>query len=890
MKNYISLKKLLVAILLLTPFSAYAQISEGGTPPSFQSQAMLKRAINPSRIPIKFDVEQLRKEDAVSEAVGTPLRIAYNIDADFDMVNSGSWSILENGQRIWRLSIECPKAAALILKYDKFEIQEGAKLFIYNNDHSQIIGAYTSKTNPKGNSFATEAIVGDNIILEYVEPLNNSRSDDSKIHITGIGYCYNYESVTKAVKPTINRSGTCEVNINCTEGDEWQDQKKGVALTLTPIYDGWYLCSGSIMNNTSGTLKPYYLSAHHCFYDDAKNQATFSQMIFYFHFEAEGCDRPTSDPTESKTMVGAQLLVDTNIDGESDGALLILNDNIPESYKIYYNGWDISTNPAKSGVGIHHPKGDVKKISTYTNPATSATWWDGEVYGAPSAHWNVIFSATANGHGVTEGGSSGSPLFNQNKLIIGTLSGGNSSCINKFGRNLYGKLNQHWDMYAQKMKTYLDPNNTGQTTIDGRYESDVVKADFLADRLSVSEGDSIKMKNMSYRAQTFSWTFEGGSPATSSEKNPTVTYPNPGKYSVKLTVDKGLSTETTEEKTQYVTIIQQTGIIIANSLTAEVDSRKDRINLKWQRRGLQPNDDVAIQESNIVVNRNTDDASNLFEQNNVSNYRISSKWTPADMDAYKSVTIKAIKFIPTSGMESCVIKIKQDGKDLYSKTVNSLIWGQYNTFTLETPVAVDVSKDFFIGYEVVNAESLIASYSGTPIVSERNMLWYDSKNYYAETFGISGNWNIMASATAVEKSDFWYSIYRDDELLMSGITKGDYTDYKPDMSRKSHCYTVDVTFRSGRVTNGDTECINLPDLNNPAILLYDKTSKQVRIVPKSKVHSIHIYNLQGQTISKQGGISDLTPITINTESWGTGVYIIRIKTDQGNVTEKVLID
>ncbi|HOU98416.1 MAG TPA: hypothetical protein PLP65_06180 [Bacteroidales bacterium] len=64
---------------------------------------------------------------------------------------------------------------------------------------------------------------------------------------------------------------------------------------------------------------------------------------------------------------------------------------------------------------------------------------------ATNAEWNVLYVATANGHGVVEGGSSGSPLFNQAKRVVGQLSGGNSACTNLSGSNLYGKFWYDWD-------------------------------------------------------------------------------------------------------------------------------------------------------------------------------------------------------------------------------------------------------------------------------------------------------------------------------------------------------------------------------------------------------------------------------------------------------------
>jgi hypothetical protein len=52
---------------------------------------------------------------------------------------------------------------------------------------------------------------------------------------------------------------------------------------------------------------------------------------------------------------------------------------------------------------------------------------------ATNAEWNVLYVATANGHGVVEGGSSDLLCLNQAQRVVGQLSGGNSTCTNLNG-------------------------------------------------------------------------------------------------------------------------------------------------------------------------------------------------------------------------------------------------------------------------------------------------------------------------------------------------------------------------------------------------------------------------------------------------------------------------
>lgn len=891
MRTFFFLKIYIVFFFLLLSTSVLtAQVSEGGIPPSFTSLSVLKRSIQPYVATLDVDIKQLKNEDSVNENAGIPIRLAHTINVDINTDNSGEWSVLESGQLIWRLQIKSEGAIALIFKYSEFYIPSGGRLFLYNEDHTHILGAYTKNTNPRGREFATEAIAGDVVTLEYVQDIDTKQEDKPRIHISGIGYCYNHVSVVYNIQTRINESSSCQVNINCSEGDDWQHNKKGIARTITPIGNSWYYCSGSLVNNTSDKVMPYYLSAHHCFYDDAKNQAVFSQMIFYFHYEASGCSNPTDVPTTTKTLVGAELLVDIDIEGGSDGALLLINEDIPETYDVYYNGWDVSGSTPLSGVGIHHPRGDVKKISTYKSPATSVTWWDGEYRGDEAAHWRIIFAATANGHGVTEGGSSGSPLFNENHLIVGTLTGGNSSCSYRTGTNLYGKLSQHWDKYAQKMKPYLDPDNTGKTSIEGRYLVDTASLDFTSDETSIIEGGFVVFKDRSYGAKTINWIFEGGIPETSTERNPEVRYDVPGLYDVKIIMDKGLISEKALSKSGYIEVKEWKGIVIPNSLKATLDSRKDRINISWERRGLSPTEDIAnLEQTNILQRDNGYSAKVLDFVGN--NYKVFSKWTVEDMSLYKSIVLTSIRILPSEMVTSYVLKVKQDGNDIFSKEVKASLSDGYFKYNLDVPIQIDLSKDLYIGYEVDAPDGISIPYGDTPIIKGRNMLNFDNKNYYAEYFGVDGNWNIQADAKIILKPEFWYTIYRDGEIIASDITTSSFVDYDLDLSRKSYCYTINTSFLDGRSTEKENEeCVGLPTLENPALLIYDKTTQTLRILSNNHIESVAVYNLYGNEVAKYWGKNSLVePVSLSTSQWSNGLYIIKLRIDKKNITYKILL-
>jgi len=170
-----------------------------------------------------------------------------------------------------------------------------------------------------------------------------------------------------------------------------------------------------------------------------------------------------------QSLTGAVLVASdgTHGTGGSDFYLIRLLDNIPYNYPHYFNGWSAIDYASNSGVTIHHPDGDIKKISTYTTTLTTSNW---QSNGLPS-HWEVYWSETENNWGVTEGGSSGCPMFDNSGFIIGTLTGGFASCTNQDVADFYGKFSYHWDLNSnepsRQLKPWLDPDNTGVTVLSG---------------------------------------------------------------------------------------------------------------------------------------------------------------------------------------------------------------------------------------------------------------------------------------------------------------------------------------------------------------------------------------------------------------------------------------
>ncbi len=451
-------------ILSMLAFGTFAQLSIEGTPKSFKSFGM--HSVVPFVDLQKPDMAVVNAQDAAAENAGKAYRNGILLETGINPETSGVWDYLPDGSAIWRVGVKSDDAIALGLYFSNWYMTPGIEVYAYTPDKSFVIGAFTELNNIDLRTMATQEIPGDEAILEVFIPDRNQKFD---LVLNQVAYFYRGLSVVK----NVNSSGACEVNVICSEGDNWRDQIRGVAKITMILSDGTYMCSGSLVNNIAQNCTPYFLTADHCSVSQAGVAVTptlLSQWTFRFNYQATSCSGTASGA--STVYTGATYKASDTYGEDQTGSdffLCLLNNTPATTVNPYYNGWSYNTTTPTSGVSIHHPAGDIKKISTYTAALVNY-----------STHWGVTWVTTTNGHGVTEGGSSGSPIFNSSKLIVGTLTGGASACtVNGAGSgtgpdemDYYGKMSKHWTGLGtasdKNVKYWLDPNNTSGGTLTGR--------------------------------------------------------------------------------------------------------------------------------------------------------------------------------------------------------------------------------------------------------------------------------------------------------------------------------------------------------------------------------------------------------------------------------------
>ncbi len=534
-------KYFLLLCVTFMSMSVMAQHAIKGTP-----AIITYRLPTPKSVVFNTDTVHLQSAgDRAGKLV--PLQAGVTFPVDNQMaLTKGIWSTISPNHYVWRVQLEVTKAKAVNLYFKNFDLTSGDKLFVYSPDVAQTMGAFTSLNN--GTYFTTGLLENNRMIVE----LNTTKKlKQLPFELFQIGVVMQQER-------GFGDAGSCEVPVNCSEGLEWQHQKRGVARILVKQANALFWCTGSLINNTKNDGKPFFLTANHC--GMGSTTADYNQWLFDFDYESSNCDRPSSNP-EKLTFTGARLIANgaTPRAASSDYKLLLLNEDIPDEYHMFFNGWDRSGDVPQHGVVIHHPAGDIKFISTYTEPAISSFYYGSESSAGP--FWKVYWGETEHGHGVTEGGSSGSPLFNKERLIVGALTGGSSYCNQTSESDYFGKFSDSWDnngtVYTNQLKPWLDPDNTGIIKLEGYFKgSNIVIADFNSSVTKIIQGNYVEFSNLSEgNISNYRWEFEGGEPATSQNKEPgLIYYDKPGTYGVKL-VTSSIDNKDSVIRNNYITVI-----------------------------------------------------------------------------------------------------------------------------------------------------------------------------------------------------------------------------------------------------------------------------------------------------------------------------------------------
>ncbi|HYF68096.1 MAG TPA: trypsin-like peptidase domain-containing protein [Ohtaekwangia sp.] len=400
------------------------------------------RAESPYVIPAR-DIKILLRQDSLERLSGEarPFKIAEALPVDIDLVKVAEW-VEESGMAYGKFTVVAASAKSISANFDKFYLPEGTELYAYSENGEMITGPITEDENNENNFWGTWVYKGSKLTIEVRTP---SRSrDELQLHISSVGY--GYKNLYRTEVSNFGESSSCNINVLCEIGDGWENERNSVSLILNSCSTA--LCSGALVNNTCNLNIPYLLTADHCFAEDGN----VAQWKFTFQAWSATCT-PSQNAT-GITFNGSALRARS---AGTDFCLLQLSQTPPANSNITYAGWSRNTTGITQGTIIHHPAGDVMKISRDDQAPILAT------HGG-AATWKLVLD-----HGATNGGSSGSPYFDQNHRIFAQHKGIDNQftddCLNtgKFG----GRFAVSWDglgTNTTRLSNWLDPLNTGAMT------------------------------------------------------------------------------------------------------------------------------------------------------------------------------------------------------------------------------------------------------------------------------------------------------------------------------------------------------------------------------------------------------------------------------------------
>lgn len=401
--------------------------------------------------------EKLQLQDQAAHfAIAIPVNITP-LDKEMKYDN---WQPVSKDVVRWRLRLRSPGALSLSLAFGLFQMPAGGELLISSTDGSERIGPFTQDDNKAHGQLWTPPLLTDDLIIEVRVPAEIP--DDFNLLLTRVNHGY------AGFGESYPLSGSCQQDVVCFDSPVWHDVARSVALITI---DGVRFCSGFMVNNTNLDGKPFFVTAHHC----GVTEENAASVVVMWSYESSFCRDDPEELVEELTIrpsrnfqTGATLRATY----EPTDVVLIELDDVPEKdWNVHYAGWDRSVEEPEGVTVIHHPNTDMKRLS-YDRNLAKATFFSEDQGTANGDHIRVGFWEV----GTTEGGSSGSPLFNEDQRVIGQLHGGYAQCGEKEA-DWFGRFAVSWSGNGKpggRLRDWLDPLGTDNEVLNGLDASDLL--------------------------------------------------------------------------------------------------------------------------------------------------------------------------------------------------------------------------------------------------------------------------------------------------------------------------------------------------------------------------------------------------------------------------------
>jgi len=442
--------RIALACLLLGAGIASAQVVPGEpslTPKSAAPAPLLRLA--PKAVPSgarlapvsDIELQRLRETNRSSVArkriaIGIERAVARGLQgATVDRWNAVAGGFAAQG------SLTSSGADAMRISIDLANVPSDVEMVFFGSDAPDVLVGPVRVGDVKDRSVPWWGPITDGE-TQTVEFFSRTRAGAVSVRLAGASHVFTTvaSGFTKLTQD-IGTSGSCNVDIKCSSlqtSQAFLDARSAVAEMVFNDASHTFLCTGTLLNDTApSTQIPWFLSANHCFENENPPLKTPSQMqtvantlTTLWAFEAQSCGS-RNVPPYSQLVGGAQFIYNNS---RADVLFLRLNDAAPPG--AFFAGW--SANSLDAGVSvitIHHPEGDLKKVSQASTIGTN---------NPPVPGGNALsFTEVRYSSGTTEPGSSGAALFTfdgSQYLVRGALWGGTALCTNPSGTDSYSRL------------------------------------------------------------------------------------------------------------------------------------------------------------------------------------------------------------------------------------------------------------------------------------------------------------------------------------------------------------------------------------------------------------------------------------------------------------------
>ncbi len=470
----VSIRPIVLGAALLCAASAFAR--QGEPPYSLQSSAKLARLVPTTELaPIDAAARRIETDTRERNRIGLQtkrLAVADPRDTSLTPLRDGSWETLPDGSRLWRARVRVPGATDLRLVFSRYDLPAGAQLHVIGAG-GYYQGPYLAGDRDVDGRFEAPVLPGETATIELRVPATAwpLAAEALRLDRVGAGFrdLFRRQPPDPAKSGSPGSSGSCNINAACPLGQPYADESRAVAYFEFRDDDGsgWYRCTGTLLNNTGATRHHRFLTAAHCV--DSASEA--STMMVYWNYRSTQCNQLTAPPGGwfNDNQNGATLRA---MRADTDLSLVELRQAPLPEWQLYYAGWDAGSSAPPGTIGLHHPAGDVLKITAGPTPSLMRNC----IVDNPlvrDTHWRT----GPYSQGTTEGGSSGSALFvpsgaNAGKRVIGALSGGDAECVGtrpNAGIDCYGRVAAAWNGNTPdtRLRDWLDPTNSGVLSLDG---------------------------------------------------------------------------------------------------------------------------------------------------------------------------------------------------------------------------------------------------------------------------------------------------------------------------------------------------------------------------------------------------------------------------------------